>query len=80
MRTVQHRPAGVVGLAAALVVLATSVAPVASAATPSSTAAAATASHGDAITLKVMTQNIFYGGDDLDLATGDVVPRRRRLP
>ena len=74
MRTVQHRPAGVVGLAAALVVLATSVAPVASAATPSSTAAAATASHGDAITLKVMSQNIFYGGDDLVAATDTWCP------
>jgi hypothetical protein len=29
------------------------------------------------VTLRVMTFNIFYGGDELDLATGDWCARRR---
>ena len=38
------------------------------------------ASGAATITLKVMSQNIFYGGDDLDPCTGDVLPGRGRLP
>ncbi|MFI5101103.1 MAG: endonuclease/exonuclease/phosphatase family protein [Actinomycetes bacterium] len=66
MRTVQHRPVAVLGVTAALVLLATSVAPSASATTTTGPSAA--------VTLKVMSQNIFYGGDDLVPSTETFCP------
>ncbi len=68
MSIAPHRRTAALVLGAALAVLTTSLAPAAA------TAATPAAADGAAITLKVMTQNMFYGGDDLVPATETFCP------